>query len=570
MKKSLLGSLVTLSIACAQTAQPAAPMAQPPTPPPVMQDVPPVAGVPVRQPTIRTALVIRFDGPATQRIPVGTNGINMYRFAIRAERDVQVRLPAFTFASLVSSSGQLGCLASNDGGPNFANFRVMNLGTGETVSGPTSLWQTAGAYRQMLGLSDTMRMRTGEEISFVVRGDVRRTNSSCPFVGQSYMITAGHDGRFFSTDDVRILDEDRDALPEEINGNVEIPGNPFTVTRPELHIGLGSSVASMTVVKRQLNVRSLAITLTASGASDLLVNRLPPIGIGDIGSGRRRSDFTNVVTACTLLDGDTQIGAARVPDSNGQIDYRDLRYAITRGTTRVLTMQCTEDSVVSNLRNGDRYAIGFGGTDGIEAVDSDGNTAFVTVDEALTRQLTTPSVEITVVNSGSLSIGPQPLATGRSVTGGNPWFLVAEYWAQAIIEDQATDRAAVTWNNPTSSDCIYEVGVAHNGILRGHANVSPGMTSVDVDLSTSPLILTSTTSRVQVMVRFNMPQAGTRCAVGTQHQFGLALGVTTGEWDSNYRTVVNLRNTGSISGERIYPAGVVEFGNPVMLVNPGI
>ncbi len=568
MKKSVfLGSMTMFSIACVQVESPSAPM----TPATHEQrDVPPIAGVPVAGPTIRNALTIRFDGPTTQRVPVGANNVNMYRFALRAERNVEIRFPTFTFASLLSSTGQLGCLAGNEG-PNFANFRVMNLETGATVSGPTGLWQTTGAYRQTLGLStDTFRMRTGQEVSFMVRGDVRRINSSCPFVGQSYVITAGQNGSFFSAGDVRILDEDRDALPVEINGNVEIPGNPFTITRPELHIGLGSSVASSTVVKHQTNVRSVAITLTSSGASDLLVNRLPPIGIGDIGNGRNRSNFNTIVNTCTLIDGTTQISPARVPDANGQLDFRGLNYAIARGTTRVLTVLCNEDSVVVNRRNGDRYAIGFPNADGIEAIDSDGNTAFVTVDEALTRQVTNPIVEITVVNNGTLSLESLPLVMNRVVTGGNPWFLIADYRLQASLEDQIVDRAAVTWNAQTSSECIYQVGIAYNGVLRGQSIVSAGMTSVDVDLSGSPLTFTSTHNGVQVMVRFNMPQEDTRCAVGTQHQFGLALGITSNEWDSNYRTVANLRNTGTISGERIYATGQVEFGYPVRLVNPGI
>lgn len=533
-------------------------------------DVPPTAGVPVQLPTIGTALRVRFDGPATQRIAMGTTGAYLYRFALRAERNLQVRLPAFTLASLVSSSGHLGCLVDGDGTPNFTNLRATNMDDGATLSGPTSLWPTAGSYRQTLGLSDVVQMRQGDEISIAVRGDVPRTESSCPVVGQSYAITAGREGRFFSPGDVRILDENRDALPQEIDGNVEIPGNPFTITRSELRIGLGSAVSSSTIVKRQANVRSVAITLTANDSSDLLVRDLPLLGVGDIGAGIRRFDFDSVVTSCTLHEGDVQIGEAQAPDSTGVLGYRNINYVVARGTTRTLVVQCTADSVVSQ-RRGDRYAIGLLNAEDIDVVDTDGIPAYVIIDDLLERQLRNPVTEITVVNSGLLAVGNDMIPSAeRIVTGGNPWFRVANYWAQASIESQVVDRAAVTWGDQATSECVYQVGIFYEGTLRGQARVYPGMTRVDVDLSASPLSITSTTGLVQVMARFEMPRNGTRCDVGSQHQFGLGVGITTGEWDSNYSTSTNLRTTGTISGERIYTTRQVELGGPVTLVSPGI
>lgn len=567
-KTTLLASLVL--VACAQTAQPSNPMAQSPTPP-VMYDVTPVAGVPVRDPVIGTAVSIRFDGPVRQQIPVGTNGANLYRFSLRAERNIEVRLPAFSIASLVSSDGRLGCLVNGDGMPNFANFRVVNFASGQTMSGPTGLWPTAGSHQQMLGLSsDNFQMRAGDEISLMVRGDVRRIESSCPFVGRSYFITGGRNGHFFTNGDVRILDENRAALPQEIEGNRELPGNAFTVTQPELHLGLSTMVASSTAVKGQQNVRSVAIALTANGTSDIQVNRLPPIGVGDIGRGYRRESFSSVVTTCAFFDGSTQIGPACRPNGNGRLDYRDLHYPVARGTTRVLTLQCNEQSTVQNLENGDRYAIGFVDADGVEAMDSDGNAAHVTVADALTRQLTNPTVEVTVVNNGFLSIGASPLPEGRRVTGGNQWRVVADYWVQAGLEDQSTDRVAVTWSNPFSSDCISEVAVTQDRIIHGQARVSPGMTSVDIDLSMNPLSFTTTTRRVEVMARFDMPMDGGHCMVGSQHQFGLAIGLTSGVWNSNFRNFPNLRNLGGTSHEPIYAGGAAPFGNPVTLVNPGL
>ncbi len=535
--------------------------------PPAMRDVPAVAGVAVPPISYRTAVRLRFDGPAAQQVRAGARA-DLYRFTIQAERDIVVRLPPFLLEALVSN-GRIGCLVNAASEANFTDFRVDDLRTNALVAGPGNLRPTAGSARQSIAFpSDALRMRAGEERTLVFRTTtVDQDETGCPFANQRFVVTAGFDGRFFRPGDVRVLDEDRAATAEEIEGNVEIPGSPFTIIRPELHVGLSSAVPSSTGVKNQGDVQAVAFTLTANGASDVLVQELPPVGVGDVGMGRQRASFRDVAVACALYDGSlrTQVENPRQPNAEGQLLYRGLRYVVPRGTTRTLIVLCRHDSVVAQ-DEGDRYSLGFAGPEGIIAVDTEGARVRVTVDAALTRQLTDPTVEVTVRNAGRLVITPQP-SDGGTATGGDLWHVAAVYDLSLLHEEGQVTRLGLTWDVSERSDCLAELAIAYNRVIRGRVPILTDATQrAEIHFEGAPLPITAAPGRLQVLARFNVPRAGTGCTSGTRYAIGLARGLTATPWEATYAGRANLTTIGSTSGEYVFATTELPRGQPITVI----
>ncbi len=567
MKNALLLSLILFACAPGRSEAPATrpsselPPALPVSPAP--RDVPAVTGVAVPPVSHRTALRLRFDGPPTQAVRVGMQ-VDLYRLTFQAERSIELRLPPFLLEALVSND-RLGCLVNDAGRPNFVDLRLDDLRTGALLAGPASLRPTAGSPRQPVTFpSDVLMMRAGEERTLAFRATtVDQDETGCAFTNQRFVVTAGSDGRLFRPGDVRVLDEDRAATAEEIDGDVEIPGNPVTVIRPELRIALSSAVMSSTGVKNQGDVPAVAITLTANGASDVLVRGLSPVGVGDIGLGRRRGNFQDVAVACALYDGMRQVGSPRVPNPEGRLLYQNLNYVVTRGTTRTLIAICSHDSVVAQ-DNGDRYSLGFPGPEGVDAVDTDNRRVRVTVSPELTRQLTDPAVEVTVRRSGTFTLVPLP-SGGRTVTGGDVWQVVAEYRALAIHEPSAIERLAITWDN-REGGCLDAVAIASDRVIQNWAYAPATGTNADIELDARPIVVVNRPVDLQVLARFHEPRPGTRCEPGTTYAFGLAAGLTDGEWDTTPVGSLNVRWIGLVSGARVHLPGPIAGGRPVTVV----
>ncbi len=531
---------------------------------PPMRDVPAVAGVRVPPVSHRTALRLRFDGPATQLVRVGDR-VDLYRITLQAERDLEARLPPFLLEALVTNE-RIGCLVNNESRANFTNLRVDDLHTGALLAGPASLRLTAGSPRQSIRLpSDTFQMRAGEERTLAFRATtVDQDETGCPFANQRFVVTAGSDGHFFRPGDVRILDEDRPATDAEIEANVEVTGNPITIIRPELHIGLGTTVASSTGVKNQPNVPAVAITLAANGASDIQVRRLPPVGVGDVGWGWRRLNFPDVVLTCALYDGQAQVGTAQRPNSEGQLSYEGLSYIIPRATTRTLIARCRHDSVVAQS-TGDRYGIGFAGPEGIDAIDADNRRVRVTVDGAITGQLTAPTVEVTVRNAGRLVITPQP-SDGGTATGGDLWHVAAAYDLALLHEEGQVARLGLEWDTSERSDCLSELAIAYNRVIRARVAVPADASRAEIHFGATPLPIVAAPGRLQVLARFNPPRAGTRCTSGTRYAIGLSRGFTGAPWDATYAGQANLTTIGSMSGEYVFTADELPRGLPITVI----
>jgi hypothetical protein len=340
---------------------------------------------------------------------------------------------------------------------------------------------------------------------------------------------------------------------------------PDSGTRPEparLTVNLGSNVNSRTIVKNA-TADSVELVFTADPTSDLLVSRVRVRGIGDVSSGLRMADLQRVITSCTVRDGDTQIGLAMVPDLSGMMEFRNLNLVVRRGSTRMVKIRCTMDSVVEQ-QIGDRFALGIATATDVEAEDINGDAPIVTIGTSLESQLRFPAVVMTVLRSGSYTVTSVSMSS-RDFTGGTTdWQVVGTYEIVSTTENVSLDYLAMQWGG--NDLCVNEVGIMSftGGAPYGTARTVSGTRNVDIAFDRPMTLRTDSPTRIYLVARFNPTVDPTHtpvgCFPGSPLTFSLASNLTTGEWDHNYVARYNMRVTGEVSGERIVSESTPQVG----------
>lgn len=498
-----------------------------------------------------TAIVLRYDGPVSGPAHMGSRGQHLLITTMSFQRTVEVRELNFRFDAV--DDGHF--LSDALGNTFIQNVRLMDIDTGEVVMGPVALVTGANARTASIRLADPLAGITGTARRLALTVDIRNLPGSA-LVGTRFRVSEDSgDGRYFTTTAVRDIAAGTYVSPAAITNNLPFVGNIFTVTQSSLALDLASNPRSSVVTRNAINVDSAGIVLTAGPDRDVLVTGLHLHGVGNVGGGFFRGDLQQVVTGCGLFDGTTLVGTVQTPDSTGFMSYTP-NYTVTRGTSRVLVVKCTTDSVV-RVPSGDLYAIGVSGRVDVDAQDSDGVTPTVTVSDALVNQLTTPSVFQTVVESGTLHVTLASPATIHDILGGDDaWHVVSSYTLTSTVEPMQLVYGAVQWTGPNS--CISQLAIASDGVSHGTNYPVAGRADRDIDLHAYPILVTPAGVNVQVWARFNPVQDASAgpdaCIPNSTLTFGLAAGLTTGEWSDAYGVPAlryNLRTLGIVSGESV-------------------
>lgn len=506
-------------------------------------------------------LTVAYNGPATANVAPGQNNVSFMRFALTSQSsNLEVRN-----MRLVVTSTDNG-LVYESPSDYIRNVRIRDMATGQVIQGPTSAsggTLATPAMGSSFVFNNVVYINAGETRNFEVLVDLQNTEDT-DFVGNKFRATLSP----FQTGDVRVVDTNEQVALTDIVPNASINGNEMTIQAANLTVTLAGSPASTNVVKRQADIPSLGLNFAAGGQSDALVTAVTLTGSGKLASSWDVADFTSVITTCSLYKTEAgaqvQVGQSRVPDSSGVMSFSNLNWTVTRGTTGILTVKCTADSVIAD--SSDAFAVG---VTSVTAQDQDSNTLSATISAASNSITTTPSsVIMTVQNAGTVTLNAdsQPQSTiliaGKAGTRNDTWQRLAQYRATAQYEDMSIDRVMVT---SSGLGLMYEeVAVAVAGAVRGTGRFSGATHSAKDILLTSPIVVPKDGSVViQLMAKLAPVVATSSVSAdvnavrsGQKVQLGVAAGnITDTEYDSNYTGKYNIRVTGQASGERVYATG---------------
>jgi hypothetical protein len=508
-------------------------------------------------------LTVAYNGPGTSNVAKGQNNVVFMRFALSSQSsNLEVRNLRIAVGS---TNGGLVATGTSSYTDYIRNVRVRDMSNGQVLQGPTSasggtLDQASSPTTSTFLFNNSIYVNAGQTRNFEVLVDLYNTDNS-DFIGKKYRATLNA----FQSGDVRVVDTNEQVALTDIVPNTAINANEMTIQAGSLTVALSGSPASTSVVKRQADIPALGINFTAGGQSEALVTALTLVGTGDISGTWNVTNFVNVISACSLYNGTTQVGQSRVPDSNGVMSFTNLNWTVARGTTGTLTAKCTADSVI--VGDSDRFAVG---VSSITAQDQDSNTLTVSATPAsnnVSGSNTPSTVIMTVQNAGTVSLNADNMPQSTILVAGKPgmmndtWHRLAQYRVTAQYEDMSIERVMAT---SSGLGLMYrEVAVAVNGAVRGTASFSGGASSSKDIFLTSPIVVPKDGSVViQLMAKLNPIVASSSVQVGANAarsgqivRLGIASNnVTDTEYDSSYATKFNVRVTGQASGERVYIA----------------
>jgi hypothetical protein len=521
-------------------------------------------------------LTVTFNGPATSNVAKGQQDVVLYKFALASPDNVlEIRNLDFKILGQDVGGGPDAKVKGSAGTDYFRDIKIKNLDTGATVMGPTSLSTSLANNASDSGiitLSDAFNIQAGQILNLAITADLSNSEDSTDFFNSgtsTYKVILGDGSNLFGSSDVRIVNTGEFLSTAKIVPNSTINGNNFTVKASSLSVALASSPSASTVVKKQGMIPAAGFVFTAGAQSVVTIKSVKLTGRGNLSGSYAVADLDDVVTQCALFDETgAQQGISASPDTTlGTVNITNMNVLIPSGTSKTLTAKCTADSVISGTE--DLFAIGIltASTD-VTAEDGDSNSVTASLSSQITGNAgASPTLAQTVKNSGTLSLATENLRSSTIlVGGGDVWQNLAQFKATAQFEDMNIERVAVTSTGEAAN--FTAIAVAKDGAVKGWDILSSGAySSKDIDLSASPIIVPKDGSAsfqlwgklANVVSSSSVSGATAAPRSGNTFALGIAAGVQTGEWDSNYDNQYNLRATGAASGERVYATSTTDL-----------
>ncbi len=522
-----------------------------------------------------------FNGPATSNIAKGQLGLPLYKFALTAENAVEIRYLRFSVTTTNGSGAS--CAVKGSASTNyFRNIRVKNMDSGTNVMGPTEMSSSLAASARGSGtitLSDAFNITAGQTLNLAIAADLSNSeDASGEFFANNncgYAVTLNA----FTTNDVRIVDTGEFLALTAIVPNNAVTGNAQNVKASSLAIALAGSPSSGTLVKKSANVPVAGLVFSAGAQSAVTVTSITLTcqaalaSNAAFGTDGAHDACLDRVSSLSLWNGTTQVGVAKAPDTtSGAAQISNTNLLIPAGQSVNLTVQATFGSSASTTSPYDKVAVGIAADADVQAQDADSNTVTASRSQGVEDQADSaaPSVVMTIRNSGvvTYSTDSNPVST-IVVAGKDVWIPFASYKATAQYEEMEIDRmtvfasgtAAGTTHNADSS-AFTTVAVASGGAVKASDILSSGGTSTkDIDLSANKIIVPKDGSvGFQLWAKISNIQSSSSVSgattgvhrSGMSPTLGLRNNIQTGEWDSNYASMANIRTTGKSSGERVY------------------
>ncbi len=523
---------------------------------------------------------ITYNGPATANVGRGQNDAVFYRFAITSgSNDVEIR--KFNFAVTGTVSGVF------DGTTEYLrDIKIKDADTGEIVAGPVSCSTACAApgYKAFAP-SVSVTVRAGQTRNFVITADTSNSITD----GSTYRFALGgaSGDAIFGSTDLRVLSSG-EFLTTGIAPNTTVTGNVMTVRTPTLNVTLSGTPSAGVFVKNQANIPAAGFTFSAGSQSAVRITSVKLTGAGDADAGNSvysAAELDDVVNACGLYDGSTQVGNRMSPSTDGTMTFSGLNLNVARGTSRTLEVRCNADSTVSKAA-GDRFALGIAANADVAGQDEDGNSVTASRATAVnTNATTSPSIAQTVRSSGTVTIAANNQRQSTIlIADGSTWNVMSRYRADAQYEDIQIDYVGVTSTGPAASftsgsvpgsDVPGGVAVVQSSdadcrtfSVRGTVSLPSGVSqTAEIDLSSNPITVPKgSVTYLCLMGRLaSTVPSTTNQDVEAAPRSGnvLALGIPTGALtvggtastiftSALYTGNMNVRATGLASGERVY------------------
>ncbi|MDO8583799.1 MAG: hypothetical protein Q7R83_01320 [bacterium] len=494
-------------------------------------------------------LTFAFNGPSAGDVNKGTSNFNMYKFALTAaSADLEIKK---LYVTVTSTDGGFLRESTTD---YFRNVRVVNLDTGKTLMGPTSIPTTVSG---LITFTEAFNVAAGQTLNLGVNVDIYNSTDT-DLIDNKFRVTVGTGTTLFDgANDVRIISTGEYLAAAKIVPNSITNGNVFTVKSSALSVSLAGNPSSNTVVGKQQGVPTTGLLFSAT-KGDSTVTSIKVTGYGSTtgnavpGAALTAGLFDDVVSSCSLWDGDRQVGTSQNPDAtSGAMTFSGINWVVSAGSPKTLIVKC---NVQTNLSATAYFGVAVAAVDDITAQDADSNS--ITSIPSAVLNANAGTVQMTVQTGGTLTVATESLAPSTIlVADGSTWHIVSQYKFTAQNEAITIDRINVTTTGSAAN--FSAIAIAQNGAIKGYNELPAGTDQAkDIELTGTNAITVAAggTASIQVWAKFKAiaPYSQTSVYVsGNSVKAGINGAVVTGNWNSDYAAKYNIHTAGVGSGNTI-------------------
>jgi hypothetical protein len=545
-------------------------------------------------------LTTAFNGPPASNIAKGKQDVTLFRFTLTAaDSELEIRNMYFKIQGLAAGDEvKGGTTGATNGTEYFRDLKIVNEDTGATVIGPFSYsasLDNGSTDTGIMTFAESFNLTAGTPMNLAFTADLANSEDNAnEFFGDGnnqYRVVMGNSSsQLFGSSDVRIVETGEFMATADIVPNTTINGNYHTVKTASLSVDLASSPSSGTAVKNQADIETVGLVFTSGDQGDIFIRTVKLTGQGSLDNVFWSATTTRaVITTCSLFDSTgAQVGISESPDvTTGEMNITGVNKLVTAGTSEVLTVKCTSDSVVQGTE--DYFSVGIVADDGtsgdsadVTAEDDESNSVTASVSAGVDSNATdgaTASVKQTVKAGGTLTIATNSLRQSTIlVAGGSAWHNLAQFQATAQFEPMNLTRIRATTTGDAANYTAIGVIRVSDGVIVGQNNLPAGTDQArDIDLSTPLVVPMDGSVTFQIVGQLASTKASSTVSgatsgvarSGNTFAAGIDADVQTGNWDANYDEQYNVRAVGQASGDLVYAtstsSGFGTVGNSFVL-----
>ena len=395
-------------------------------------------------------LTIAYNGPNATNIATNAKDVTLLRYSMTAASNIEVRKTEFVLCASTDGSTDTTFEDASDETEwdDLTDVKVWNEGTNQVVMGPKdgTAFNDANDTDScpdvqsgaLEAFTDVVDLAAGTTYAFKVTGDFDTTLGG--FLDAEDIVRVVLDKYSEDTPDITIMKyagTNTSVADADIVPNADVSGPNFTLKGASLTLGLSSSPADRTYIKGTTGTEFVGITFAAALGSGVKVTDITLTGYVEDESGDTHNEgvdttdsgvsIANAVSAVSLYDGASGALISNSPSSNqlsvintGTIKFSSLNWVLAAGETRTLLVKANLSTNDASGSNGDRYSFDINATTDVTGLDDSSNT--INAGNADPNGATAPTVDITVKNSGNLTVAvasdtPTKAATYWGQTG---------------------------------------------------------------------------------------------------------------------------------------------------------
>lgn len=382
-------------------------------------------------------VTISFQGPSVQDIAVQQQDVELFRFTMTAQSNIEVRNTRLNLTAGGTTTAASGLKnTSGTAAANYKDIKFIDVTSNQLLAGPKDVGVAGGDSdtTQDLVYTDTWNVNAGQTRTIKVTSDLA---SFTPAADETIKATLN---AFVAATDIKNLDTNQYLASTDIVPSGVVSGNTHRVKSGTVTVALSGTPSAQTYINGSTAINMTGLNITAGTGKDIKVTSVMFTAVG----ANSCATETDCVLNVKLWDGATQVGQTKSLSSDNTVTFDNLNVMITKGTTKTLTASA-DLNTLSSVAGSTTLRLNVAATSDVVAQDVDGN--------AITVSGTVSGPNHTIASAGTLTValGPDDSETeSRIVLAGKTDETIARYRFTAANESLKLTR--VTIELPASTD----------------------------------------------------------------------------------------------------------------------